>query len=116
MGNLLSVFSDSDYISVNDVIHAIHRHIGLDKDISMAEDIFLSILNKEQSKIYSKPPRIYQKIAGLWHEVKKDSNDQMRIVENIYRGTKYYYFETSYQAIAFVISTNKENRENDLPF
>lgn len=124
MSNLLSVIHDSDYISINDVIYAIHQHIGLDKDISVAEDILLSILNKNNphpsswgiSKSWGLP--IYQKINGLWQEIKENEHGLIEIKEKeAYRNhDRCHYFNNNYEVVGFIVSKIQEEREDDLPF
>lgn len=120
MNNLLSVIDDKDYVSVYDVVCAIHKHIGLDKDIAVAENIFLSILNKEKWKIIKLPLQIYNKKDGLLFEVQViqeiDGGEKLRLIETGYSGCTYHYFSDVYQATAFIISRNQEERDNELPF
>lgn len=114
--NLLDFINnlDDEYISIGETIDAIHKHIGLDQDISKA----VQILNLAIGQAFT-PPRIYKKddFKG-WMPV---------ILKNEYSGdfleAPNPHNQAKLEIIHYLVNKNMEERErnkweleDDLPF
>lgn len=65
---LINLLDEVGYISFDDMVNAIHRHIGLDKDIEIAENILLHILDKH-IQLHEETITIYNNIQNVWQEL-----------------------------------------------
>lgn len=68
MMGLINLLDEVGYISFDDMVNAIHQHIGLDKDIEMAENILLHILDKHIQP-HEETIKIYNNIQNVWQEL-----------------------------------------------
>ncbi|WII94572.1 hypothetical protein LU276_05940 [Moraxella haemolytica] len=83
--SLKSLINDIGYISIDEVVNAIHQHIGLDEQIETAEAILIDILekhideNKGDITIYENEYKVWQPIderIGGFQEIYTLKNGQ----------------------------------------
>lgn len=84
--SLKSLINDVGYISIDEVVNAIHQHIGLDEPIETAETILIGILekhineNKGDITIYENEYKVWQpinEIIDAYQETYTLKNDKL---------------------------------------
>ena len=112
MGNkLYSLLDESHIVSLDEVINAIHRHIGNDKDIKEAElilgNIFFKLLEQGNPDL-----DLFYKGFGLWKPLLKNEHGRYAVTDKY--SYQYYQYENFYLLLIALLKERQEYR--DLPF
>ena len=69
--SLTSLLGEVGYISFNEVVKSIHKHIGLDKDVEQAEQILMYILDKylDKNSYGNDEFTLYNQIDEVWQPI-----------------------------------------------
>lgn len=121
--SLLNIINDIGYISFDETVNAIHQHIGLDKDIEIAEQILLNIL---EGNIAERPEykgiELYNSRYGVWgtFEVVQDysKNKYFRVqAQDRSHYDVFFTINKKQEILADIMRERKQEREcMDLPF
>lgn len=112
-----NLLNNRDYISIDDVIHEIHKHIGGKReDFEKAKQILRNIIEKELEK--TEKIKVYENSSKLWKEVEYQyfQNEKYCTFTNTTKGLTTKSYKHALHGIIDHINSMGNPLENDYPF